>query len=67
MGVTWSPTSIPWEEVRAVDAPSIQFESDNLRLGVPEGMEVIVVAGGPAVAGMAVREQAAVDQSIFYR
>ena len=50
-----------------MDAFDVQVEPDDLCLGLPEGVEVIVVTGGPAVAGMAVGEQAAVDYTIFNR
>lgn len=50
-----------------MDACDVQVEPDNLRLDLSKGMEVIVVARVPAVAGMAVGEQAAVDDAIFNR
>ena len=53
------------QEVRAVNAFDVQVEPDDLRLDLPEGMEVIVVTGGPTVVGMAVGKQAAVDDAIF--
>lgn len=53
-----------------MDAFDVQVETDNLRLdflNLPEGMEIIVVAGGPAVAGMAVGQQATVNYTISNR
>jgi hypothetical protein len=50
-----------------MEAFDVQTEPDNLRLDLPDVMEVIVVAGRPAIAGIAVRKQAAVDDAIFNR
>ena len=48
-----------------MDALEVQVEPDNLRSCLPKGIEVIVIASGPAIAGIAVGEQAAVNYAIF--
>ena len=48
-----------------MDTFGVQIEPDDLRQISSEGHEVIVVPGRPAVAGMVVGEQAAVDYAIF--
>jgi len=43
-----------------MDAFDVQIELDDLRLDLPENMEVIIISSGPAIAGITVGQKAAV-------
>lgn len=50
-----------------MDAFDVQADLDELRLDLPEGMEVFAVTGEPSIAGKAVGEEATVDDAVFNR
>jgi hypothetical protein len=50
-----------------VNTTDIKVEPNNLSLDLPKDLKIVVVAGGPEIAGIAIGEQAAVNYTIFSR
>lgn len=50
-----------------MNTTDVKVEPDNLSLDLPEDLKIVVVAGGPGIAGIAIGEQAAVNYTIFNR